>query len=354
MIGNRLVTSQASHVASRELSARLERREWRVTAASSRTNRVLRLADMVGTTWSRRADYDVAQIDVFSGSAFAWAEAVCWTLRRLRKPYVLALRGGNLPEFARRRPGRVRALLESASVVISPSEYLRREMRAYRPDIRLIPNGIDLSDYEPAVRHAPQPRLVWLRAFHDIYNPLLAPSVLEKVRSRFPRAELTMIGPDKNDGSLERTRLLASRLSLAPAVSFVGQVPKSQVGGLLGRADIFLNTANVDNTPVTVIEALACGLCVVSTNVGGIPDLLTHERNALLVPPDDAQAMADAVARILVEPGLAARLSSEARRHAASFDWPGILDQWEASLADANAGHPSLADRVTVPGASRS
>jgi glycosyltransferase involved in cell wall biosynthesis len=97
----------------------------------------------------------------------------------------------------------------------------------------------------------------------------------------------------------------------------------------MDQGDIFLNTTNVDNTPISVLEAMACGLCVVSTNAGGIPYLLEHERDALLVPPDDAQAMARAVHRILTEPGLAESLSENARRKVEQFDWCAVLPQWE-------------------------
>ena len=71
---------------------------------SRRRNRLARLHDIVWTTFSKRKRYEVAQIDVFSGLAFLWAELACFTLRQIRKPYVLTLHGGNLPQFARRWP----------------------------------------------------------------------------------------------------------------------------------------------------------------------------------------------------------------------------------------------------------
>jgi glycosyltransferase involved in cell wall biosynthesis len=100
----------------------------------------------------------------------------------------------------------------------------------------------------------------------------------------------------------------------------------------LNGGDVFLNTTRVDNTPVSVLEAMACGLCVVSTNVGGIPYLLQHGHDALLVPSDNAEAMAGAVRRILTEPGLAAQLSANARGTASGCDWSAVLPQWEALI----------------------
>jgi glycosyltransferase involved in cell wall biosynthesis len=289
-----------------------------------------RLLDMVKTVYRRRREYAVAQVDVFSGSAFLWAEAVCAVLRRLGKPCILTLRGGNLPEFARRHPVRVRRLLRGAQAVTAPSRYLYERMAPYRPDLRLLPNALDLRAYPFRLRRNPAPGLVWLRAFHEIYNPSLGPKVLARLLPEFPDARLTMVGPDKGDGSLERARQTARDLGIAERVCFPGGVAKTEVPDWLQKGDIFLNTTNVDNTPVSVLEAMACGLCVVSTNVGGLPYLLNHEQDALLVPPDDAAAMASAVRRVLAEPGLSERLSANGRAKAGQHDWSVVLPQWEA------------------------
>jgi glycosyltransferase involved in cell wall biosynthesis len=160
----------------------------------------------------------------------------------------------------------------------------------------------------------------------------LAVETLAELRRDVPDAVLTMIGPDKGDGSLNRAEAAAGRLKLHDAVTFEGRVDKPRVPERLAEADIFLNTSRVDNLPVSVLEAMASGLCIVSTRVGGIPDLLEHERDALLVPPGDAPAMAAAARRILHEPGLAARLSRNAQRKAAAYDWSAVLPQWEKLL----------------------
>lgn len=317
-----------------DLSDRLKDSGWQVTTASDRSTRLARLIDMVGTTWRRRHAYAIAQVDVFGGPAFFWAESTCWTLRRARKPYVLTLHGGGLPTFARRWPGRVQRLLGSAAAVTTPSHYLRESMRPYRDDLLLIPNPIDLSAYPWRVRANSRPRLVWLRAFHETYNPSLAPKVVARLQAEFPEIHLTMIGPDKGDGSLQRMIRIAKELEVSDRIRVVGGVPKSEVPARLGEGDIFLNTTNVDNTPVSVLEAAACGLCVVSTDVGGIPYLLDHEGSALLVPPDDPEAMAAAVRRLLTEPELAGRLSRGARELSERSDWSVVLPRWESLLSD--------------------
>lgn len=323
----------------KELAANLTKNEWQVTTASAVSNRLLRPLDMLSTIWNQRERYSVAQIDGFSGSAFRWAETSAWALERLKKPFVLTLHGGNLPSFAAQHPHRISRLINAGAIVTTPSRYLLEEMSTYRSDIRLIPNPIDIEPYPFRLRSSPTPRLLFLRALHRMYNPSLAVQTLQELSQTHPDAALTMVGPDKGDGAKADLLENISLMGLQDSVTISGAVTKADVPNIMSQADIFINTTNVDNTPISVIEAMACGLCIVSTNVGGIPYLLEHEHDALLVPPNDPQAMADAVRRILTEPGLAERLSRNARSKAEQFDWSVILPQWEALLLDVIEQH---------------
>jgi glycosyltransferase involved in cell wall biosynthesis len=281
----------------------------------------------------------VACVDVFSGAAFLWAEAACAILRQRQKPYVLILHGGNLPEFAKRCSSRVTKLLNSAAAVTCPSAYLATEMRPFCQGLLLIPNGFDLSQYPFRERRPPLRLLVWLRSFHQIYNPVMAVDVLAVLRQQHD-LQLAMYGPDKRDGSLQAALERSAQQGVSAAVDFGGAIPKEDVPDALARGDIFLNTANFDNTPVSVIEAMACGLPVVTTNVGGIPFLLEHGKTALLVPPGSVAEMAAAVTRLVDEPDLAFRLSVNGRKLAESFDWTIGLPQWLRLLSSVIPGTP--------------
>ena len=188
IVGNFFVSERGGRAVCEDLSERLERSGWRVSTTSWQASRPLRLLDMIATTWQERRRFEIACVDVFSDAAFVWAEAVCLTLRLAAKPYMLALRGGNLPVFAAAHPRRVRRLLQSARCVIAPSAYLRDAMRPYRGDLVLQPNPIDLAAYPFRLRDRPRPHLVWIRAFHRIYNPALAVAVLARVVREYPEA----------------------------------------------------------------------------------------------------------------------------------------------------------------------
>lgn len=332
MVGNFHRAVSASPPVGVALAQELATSEWNVITASSANGRINRLADMLRAVYAHRHDYTLAQIDVFSGPAFLWAEATAQALAWLRKPYVLTLHGGGLPQFAARWPGRMRRLLTGAAAVTTPSAYLQEAMRGVRPDIVLLPNGLSLGAYRFRARESPRPHLLWLRAFHHIYQPTLAVEAAALLVQDFPDLRLWMVGPDRRDGSYAATLAAARALRIDDRITFPGGVPKTDVPKWLDRADILLNTATIDNAPVTVIEALAAGLCVVSTAAGGIPHLVQDGRDALLVPVGDAAAMAAAVRRILVDSGLARALSRNGRETACGFDWNVVLPRWELLL----------------------
>lgn len=321
-----------------DLAEGLHTRGWSVVTTSRINSRIPRLVDMLATVWLKRGQYAVAQMDVYSGMAFMWAEAIGASLTLLRCPFVLTLHSGAFPDFAERRPKRVRRLLRAASAVTSPSSFLQERMARYRPDIRMVRNGLDISLYKDRRLAKAQPRLVWIRAFEQRYNPVLALEVVARLCGDFPEIELLMVGPDRGDCSAEKMREEARRLGVDGSVRIMGSVPKTDVPRVLQDGDIFLNTTNVDNAPVTVVEAMACGLCVVSTDAGGVPYLVEDGADALLVGRDDPDAMAAAVRRILTDPAVAATLSKNARIKAETFAWDRVLPEWETLLISVAAG----------------
>lgn len=312
---------------------------WEVWWASGYRNRIIRLLSTLWSIFIYRNRYDIAQVDVYSGLAFNLSEVTCWALRLVGKRYILTLHGGNLPNYSQRYPKRVSRLLQSGWKVTAPSNYLRESLQQFRSDIILIPNPLTLAEYTFRLRSSPTPQILWLRAFHQIYNPILALKVIDTLRQRYPNIRLAMVGPDKHDGSLEQVQAKLHERGIEQYVNIVGGVPKSDVPKWLDQYDIFLNTTFVDNTPVSITEAMASGLCIVSTNVGGIPALLTDQIEALLVPPDNVELMSAAIDRILTDQAFAKQLSGNARKRAEGFDWDILLKTWDALLTESIPPH---------------
>jgi glycosyltransferase involved in cell wall biosynthesis len=338
IVGNFLSATLGSRGVCEDLSRRLRERGWSVVTTSTRPGQASRLLDMLATVWRARKRYSVAQVDVFSGRAFFWAESVCEALRAAGRPFVLTLHGGDLPAFARRWPRRVGRLLRGAAAVTSPSPFLAGEMRPYRSDVMPLPNALDLRRFPFRQRRKVAPRLVWLRSFHRRYDPVLAVKVLAALRPEFPDTRLTMFGADRRDGSLEGTWQTARRLGVADCLETPGPISHVNVAHDLSRGDIFLNTTRMESFGMSVMEAAALGLCVVSTRVGALPSIWTNRENTLLVPSANAPAMAGAVRDLITSPALAAKLSRQARSRAEQCDAQRIVPRWDALLKSVARG----------------
>lgn len=297
-----------------------------VVATSSKEIRIVRLMDAVWTLLRHKRKFDVAVVEVYSGLGFLLAEVTSFVTRLLDVPTVFVLHGGNLPEIARRKPKWVSRVFSRAQVIIAPSQFLARRISELGFTVRIIPNvlNIDQYPYEPPTRITP--KLIWMRSFHPIYRPEMALNVLAEVLEDYPDASLVMAGVDK--GLLTSVKNRAVAKGIGSSVAFPGFLDHEAKLQQFGAADVYINTNQIDNMPVSVLEAFAFGLPVVATAVGGMRDLITDGHNGLLVPDGDVRAMADAIRRLVRDPDLAKTLSANGRRLAEESSWERVRDQW--------------------------
>ncbi|MFN2447165.1 MAG: glycosyltransferase family 4 protein [Vicinamibacterales bacterium] len=312
---------------------------YEVLAVSAQANRYMRLADIIATLLRNRRRIDVLIVQVYGGPSFVVEDIASRFGRLFQQRIVMVLHGGAMPTFMSRFPAWSRRVLQRADVIVTPSRFLSRALEGHALDARVIPNTIHLTDYEYRHRARVRPRLLWMRSFHDTYNPMMAVRTLARLRKSFPDASLVMAGQDS--GLEAEVRAAASRLGLDEAIRFPGFLDAAGKRRESRDADVFLNTNRVDNMPVAIVEAAAMGLPVVAAGVGGICDLLTDGETGLIVPDDDDAAMAEAVQRLLLEPGLAGRLSAEGRRLAEQSSWDNVRPRWEQTFREVAA--PSLA-----------
>ena len=267
-------------------------------------------------------------IDVYSTTNFYYAWLSARLCRMLGIRYCCILRGGNLPDRLNRYPGLCRQLFGYAEKLISPSGYLQQAfIHAGYKEVHVIPNFVPIELYPFRLREQIKPRLLWVRAFDATYNPTMAIHVLAQLVKIHPDVQLCMVGPDK-DGTMKVCRELAETLGVKDRVRFTDRLPKAERIALAAEYDIFINTTNFDNTPVSVIEAMALGLPVVSTNVGGIPFLMEDGQTGLLTPPDDAVAFVRQITYLLGNPQQAGRLSRQGRAKAETFSWEMVRPLW--------------------------
>ncbi|MGN6692727.1 MAG: glycosyltransferase family 4 protein [Aquihabitans sp.] len=301
-----------------------------VRSASAAGHRVLQAVEHVASLLRWR-DVDVVVVDVFSGNSFHMAEYGT-RLGRLRgRKVVLFLHGGSLPLWGPDHRDRIERVFRRADRILAPSDFLADTFRAWGHEVHVVPNVLDIDAYAYQPRVQARPALMWMRTFEDNYHPELAIEVLQRVTAVRPEATLTMGGSDH--GLLDATRARAVELGVADCVTFAGFMDEAAKARAFADHDVFLNTNRVDNMPVSVLEAGACGLVPVATKVGGIPALLTDGVDSRIVPPGDADAMAGAVLDLLADPAEFARLSAGARELALRSSWPSVHQRWLEELA---------------------
>jgi glycosyltransferase involved in cell wall biosynthesis len=155
----------------------------------------------------------------------------------------------------------------------------------------------------------------------------MAVKVLDRVIKVYPSASLCMVGPNK-DGSREKVEALAAKMGLSEHLKITGKLSKEEWISLSNDYDIFINTTNFDNLPVSIIEAMCLGFPIVSTNAGGLPYLIENNEDGLLVNLDDDKSMAENIIKLLQDNEFASAMSAKAIEKGKSFEWEEIAPAW--------------------------
>jgi phenylacetate-CoA ligase len=282
--------------------------------------------------WRTTRDADLIHVHLASSWGFYLPMLTIALVKRSRHlPVVASYHGGMAEQFVVAQRRRVQALLKSVDVFLTSARAIAKVFDALGLHPILMPNVVDLEQFRPRsggprdLADQPAPLLLWIKRFDDVSNPALMVRAYAQVRQQIPGARLLMIG----DGHrLAEIQTLAAKLD-AP-VQFAGRVSFEDLQAAYAAADLFVSSSAIDNQPNTLLEASALGVPIVATAVGGVPEMVHDGVDALLAPPDDPTALAQALLRVLHEPGLAERLSQAAIANAQRFTWPAVRPQLAA------------------------
>lgn len=277
--------------------------------------------------WQLRRIRNVDIVHLFSASY--WSFILCQVpaikaARRYAKPVILNYHSGEADDHLRHWGSRVHPWLRRVDRIVVPSVYLQDVFATHGYTTQIIPNMISLTQFRFRRREPLQPKLLSVRNLEPIYrieNTLLAFAI---IREKLPLATLTIAGY----GSLESTlRSQADVLGLA-GVTFVGRVEPSEIAELYDKADIFINSSVVDNQPVSILEAFAAGLPVISTPTGDIAFMIRDKETGMLVPPGQPDAIAKGVFWLLENQPEAARIADAARQEVEKYTWRNVQADW--------------------------
>lgn len=275
-------------------------------------------------------------VQVFSASYWSFLLAVVPAIlaaRSLDKRVVLHYHSGEADDHLARWGKRVHPWLRLVDEIVVPSPYLGHVFARHGYRARVIRNVVDTSCFRYRPRTPLRPRLLSTRNLEPYYRVDNTLEAFALLKARYPEAILTVAGYGSEEARLRR---LAASLG-AGGIRFVGRVEPPAMPELYDQADIFINSSVVDNQPVSILEAFAAGLPVVSTATGDIAGMVRDGETGLVVPPGDPLATAKAVTGFLEDPERARLLAGHARREVDTYTWPQVREAWAAVYAGSPA-----------------
>lgn len=281
---------------------------------------------------------DADVVHIFSASYWSFLLAPLPALlaaKTLGKRTILNYHSGEAGDHLARWGALVHPWLKLADEIVVPSEYLARIFARYGYHARVIRNVVDTSRFRFRERRPLRPRLVSTRNLEAIYRVDNTIRAFALLKERYPDLTLTIAG---SGSEAKRLSGLAGSF-LGESIRFLGRVEPSCIAAVYDDADIFVNSSIVDNQPLSILEAFASGLPVVSTPTGGIADMVRDGETGSLVAPDDPQAMASAVAALLEQPERAAIMARRAQNELEKHSWRNIRAEWQETYRQNLAGH---------------
>jgi len=304
----------------------------RLPAGLRWSRRVTGLRTLVNEACYAAALRTLARVDVvhvFSASYWSFLLAAAPAMlagRALGKRVILHYHSGELADHLANWGWRVHPWLALAHEIVVCSDFQRREFERFGYRASVIPNVVDTTRFAFRDRTSFGPRLICNRNFEMHYG---VHSVLEAfawIRADHPEATLLLAGAGSQADQLtSRARSLGTK-----GITFAGPVPPQQMPAHLDMNDIFVNASTTDNQPVSIIEAQASGLPVVSTPTGGIPEMIEHGQSGVLVSSPTPRLIAAAVQSLLDRPEWARAMARRAHDRIPRFQWAAVRAAWSA------------------------
>lgn len=245
---------------------------------------------------------------------------VCLPLNRLfvKKRMVISFHGAEGHIWIRKPMWLAVPFLRMADVVVVVSPALKEAFEKSGIKNEVLWNLVDFKRFRFRERPAIKPNILWIRRFNPHYDPLAALAVFAKVRSEIPDATITFVG----DGGGLRTEMdKYIEDNGLTGVTYTGWVSDERVAEEFDKADIFLNTSHNDGLPTTILEASAAGLPIVSTNPGGIPQMLVDGEEGLLADVGDVETLASHILELIRNPERAHQMGLAARKNSEHYSW---------------------------------
>jgi len=252
-------------------------------------------------------------------------------------PYIVRMGGSDVPGFNPYRfrisSGVVKPILlriwQDASMLVAVSNGLRKLALNTDPDanILVIPNGVDVEEFKPLfVEKNEEDHILFVgRLDSNRKGVSFLLQAFQRLSDEKLPCKLTIIGDGPYRSRLEQ---LAEDLNLNN-IEFLGHIPNAQLPIHYNHADIFVLPSCAEGMSNVILEAMACGLPVVATNVGGNPELVQNGETGFLVPPENVDALYDSLVKLLSDKNLRERMGRSGRKTVEEFfTWDKIAEDY--------------------------
>lgn len=301
---------------------------------------LFRLIPYVFSAWRLAGRVDV--IHMMANSGWSWqlfSAPVVWSGWLRGTPVIVNYRGGEALSYLNASFSQVKPTIDRSACIVVPSAFLQQVFAGFGITCQVIPNIIDLARFRPPTQRTESAEfnLVITRNLEPIYGIDTAIRAFALASQREPGLRLLIAGSGPQRAELEQ---LAKDLDIQQRVEFLGRLEPEQVVSLYQRADAMLNPTTVDNMPNSVLEALACGVPVISSDVGGVPYIVENEVTALLVPCGNVARMAEAIQRLHEDENLRTNLINAGLDEVRKYTWERVGNLWNDLYRSCARGVP--------------
>lgn len=241
--------------------------------------------------------------------------------RLFRRKTIVTYHGGDAGNFLSSYGFFVKPFLRLADSITVPSSYLQDVFKKEGIDAVIIPNILDIERFTYVERKKLKPKFLIVKHLEAIYNVELGIRAFSIVKKHFPDAELRIVGSGSQENELKS---LVKELGLSDSVVFLGAVDHRKIADIYKESDIFLNCSRIESFGMVILEAMASGLPVISTNVGGVSSIIKDGVNGFLVETGASDDMANRILYLLENPSVAAKISENGRKTAENYSWDNI------------------------------
>jgi len=250
------------------------------------------------------------------------------------KPLVLSVWGSDVYDFPEGnclKEYTLRKNLASADRISSTSHDMKKQTEKYvnpKLPIEVIPFGVDKKLFRPQpIRDKNNITIGMIKRMVPIYGPKYLVEAFSVIYSKYPNSRLILVGGGQQEEELKR---LAYKLGIIERCKFVGSIPHKEVPKWLNQFDIYCAPSILESFGVAVIEASACGLPVIVSRVGGLPEVVQEGRTGLIIPPKDVNALVQALDALITNKKIRIEMGKAGIKFVQqNYDWECCVDKME-------------------------